>query len=208
MIKVEKIIEHFKIIPSNKANKILEQHLNHSKEKNVLYVVAGPNGSGKSTLIANIFSNSKFNVRYVNADVFARTIFGKIKNSEAKNKKAMYYTMDLINNLANTRESLIYETVFSHPSKLEIINNFKDLGYKIVSIFVTTKNPKINIARVDKRVIEGGHDVPKDKIISRWQRSNQLKYQLLEISDIYYEIDNSEMPIINRININYNKEKE
>jgi len=59
-----------------------------------------------------------------------------------------------------------WETVFSHPSRLEIMKHEKKNGYKIHLTYVTTKHPDINVHRVWSRVLQGGHDVPEDKIRS------------------------------------------
>jgi len=44
-------------------------------------------------------------------------------------------------------------------------------GYKVYLYFVSTESPYINIFRVAARKAKGGHNVPEDKIISRYYRS-------------------------------------
>ena len=201
MFNIESVIENFKIIDAKNTNEILDQNINKNGDGKTLYVVAGPNGSGKSTLIANLYLNGDLNCKYINADVYARIIFSQLKDEKERNYKAMYYTMDKIETLKERGESLIYETVFSHPSKLDIISKYKESGYQVVGIFMTTRDALINIKRVAKRVGEGGHDVDRQKIRERFIRSNLLKPKLKEICDIYYEIDNSCIPkIVDMVN--------
>jgi predicted ABC-type ATPase len=69
----------------------------------------------------------------------------------------------------------------------------KTLGYQIVLVFVATNNPRINVRRVAVRVQQGGHDVPTDKIISRYYRSLDLLPRAVEIADVSYIFDNSHM---------------
>lgn len=48
--------------------------------------------------------------------------------------------------------------------------------------------------RVKVRKASGGHDVPRDKIISRYHKALKLISELLEICDICHIYDNSETP--------------
>ncbi|WP_079408677.1 zeta toxin family protein [Paenibacillus ferrarius] len=87
--------------------------------------------------------------------------------------------------------SFSFETVFSHPSKVDFILKTKQLGYFIDLIFVATLDPSINIDRVARRVSQGGHDVPVDKILSRWVKSFENVKSILNIVDQFRFIDNS-----------------
>ncbi len=62
------------------------------------------------------------------------------------------------------------ETVFSHPSKIELLKNAQHKGFRTYLYFVSTECPEININRVATRVKQGGHDVPYEKIVERFQR--------------------------------------
>lgn len=204
MIGVENVVKSFEIIPSDKANEILLKNMDNSGEKNFLYVFAGPNGSRKSTLIANFYKLGIFkNVKYINADIYAKTIFKDVKNEKERNYQAMFYTMENIKNNIKSKNSVIYETVMSHPSKLDLIKKYKENGYKIFSIFISPNKPSINIKRVAKRVEEGGHNVAQEKITQRFFRSNALKEDLMKLSDVYYEIDNTNLPKIAKFNLKY-----
>lgn len=66
------------------------------------------------------------------------------------------------------------------------------VGYKVYLYFVSTEDPAINKYRVKKvRVAEGGHDVPEDKIVSRYYRSLELLYEAVQLSYQVYFFDNS-----------------
>lgn len=56
--------------------------------------------------------------------------------------------------------------------------------HRIEVVFVLTADPQINISRVAQRVKNGGHDVPKDKIISRYHKSLDNISAMLKIADI------------------------
>ena len=87
--------------------------------------------------------------------------------------------------------SFAYETVFSTPKRIEDLERARDSGFFIRFFFVSTKDPNINIARVERRVAVGGHDVPTDKIVARYHRSMSNLLQALRIADRGYIYDNS-----------------
>ena len=86
---------------------------------------------------------------------------------------------------------MIFETVLSVPQKVDYIKRAKEAGFFIRLFFVSTGSPAINAARIAKRVMEGGHDVPIPKIISRYYRSISNCSIAAEIVDRTYVYDNS-----------------
>ena len=106
------------------------------------------------------------------------------------------YTIALFANFLQDRfldrgESFSQETVFSHPSKVAALRRAFESGYRTYLYFVATANPKINKCRVENRRAQGGHDVPSDKIFTRYPRSiAQLKESLPYLSRAYV-FDNS-----------------
>jgi predicted ABC-type ATPase len=84
-----------------------------------------------------------------------------------------------------------FETVFSHPSNLDIMKRAAQEGYKVYLYFVTTDNPAINIYRVELRTRLGGHFVPAETVRSRYYRSLNLLHEAAEIAYQAYFFDNS-----------------
>lgn len=87
--------------------------------------------------------------------------------------------------------SFTMETVFSHSAKLDLIRSATEKGYKVYLYFVSTEDPLINIKRVEGRVAAGGHDVPRDKIINRYERTMNNLYEAVKLSYRAYIFDNS-----------------
>ena len=87
--------------------------------------------------------------------------------------------------------SFTFETVMSHPSKIEFLKKAKQQGFKTYLYYVATVDPEINIGRVKYRVHAGGHSVPEHKIRERYQRSLELLMQAIDASDRAYIFDNS-----------------
>ena len=87
--------------------------------------------------------------------------------------------------------SFTFETVMSHISKVEFLQEAKRQGFKTYLYYVSTVDPIINIARVQYRVSMGGHAVPEQKIVERYYRSINLLMQAVDASDRTYLFDNS-----------------
>jgi predicted ABC-type ATPase len=88
--------------------------------------------------------------------------------------------------------SFSFETVMSDRSKVDLLREARVLGFRTYMYYVATEDPEINVARVALRVSEGGHDVPKEKIISRYYRSLALVREALRHTDRAYFFDTSE----------------
>ena len=87
--------------------------------------------------------------------------------------------------------SFSFESVFSHVSKLQELEEAKKKHFKIYLYFITTSDPSINLQRVENRVGSGGHGVPEDKIRSRYFRTMGNLYAAFMLADRAYMFDNS-----------------
>lgn len=105
----------------------------------------------------------------LNADELAEKLGGW--NDTACVQKAQLMVREQLSEALNNRMSMIYETVFSHPSKLELIREARAKGYFIRLFFICTESPRINIDRVADRYSKGGHTVPGDKVSNRYTRA-------------------------------------
>ena len=88
-------------------------------------------------------------------------------------------------------ETFSFETVMSHSSKLETLQDADAAGFKNYLYYISTEDPSINKGRVATRVLKGGHNVPPDKIEDRYFRSNELLIQMIPYCHRCFVFDNS-----------------
>ena len=157
----------------------------------LLIVIAGPNGSGKTTITSEVLASEWLeDAVYINPDIVAQEKFGNWNSPEAVREAALYCEQWRERCLANG-ESLIFETVMSAPDKIDFIRRAKQDGYFVRIFFISTANPTINAARIARRVMKGGHDVPIPKIISRYIKSIANCAEIAPEVDRLYVYDNS-----------------
>ena len=159
--------------------------------KPVLIVIAGPNGSGKTTITSKILRHEWMeDAVYVNPDQVAQERFGDWNSKEAV-MQAVQYCEEQREDCLRYRKSLIFETVLSSDGKVDFIRRAKEAGFFIRIFFVATSHPSINASRIAQRVMEGGHDVPITKVISRYYKSILNCKRCVSLADRVYIYDNS-----------------
>ncbi len=93
--------------------------------------------------------------------------------------------------LMEKRSTFTFETVMSHPGKVELLRKARAAGYRTYLYCVATDDPQINISRVQNRVKLNGHNVPEDRIAPRYYRSLDLLMDAVQNTNQAYIFDNS-----------------
>ena len=159
--------------------------------KPTLCVVAGPNGSGKTTTTVQLLNNEwTADSLYINPDNIAQEMFGDWNSPEAVVKAAEHATQLRYECLEQNRD-FVFETVFSSAEKLEFLQKAKEAGFFIRLFYVCTSDPAINVARITQRYLNGGHEVPISKVISRYYKSLINATKAISFVDRAYVYDNS-----------------
>jgi len=130
----------------------------------IVVAIAGPNGAGKTTFYyAHI---QPAGLRFVNADILAREL-------NLAPYEAMNVADSLRRELVNQRESFVFETVFSDPvgDKISFLQEIARTGYTVLLCFIGISSPGTSEERVAMRLSQGGHDVPTDKLFTRYPRT-------------------------------------
>ena len=157
----------------------------------VMLVIAGPNGAGKTTVTARLrVDHWSEGVEYINPDEIARDRFGDW-NSPSAIVRAAEWAEARREALLQARAGIAFETVFSAPDKVDFLERARQAGYFLRLFFIGTSDPRINAARVADRVIRGGHTVPIEKIVGRYERSLANLPVAIDIAHRVYVFDNS-----------------
>lgn len=150
-----------------------------------LWVFAGPNGAGKSTLVAD---RLKGRLPVVNPDELALSI------EDGRNRELEAGKLALQARQAHlaARRSFGFETTLTGRSELILMRHARELGYKVNILFVGISSVDVSINRVAVRVERGGHGVPREALLRRFQRSFDNLQTALTIAHRTFLVDNAE----------------
>lgn len=155
--------------------------------KKQLWLLTGGNGSGKSTFYERYLK--PLGVPFVNADNIAKELYPD--SPEAHSYHASQIAEQLRYELLQSGRSFCFETVFSHPTKIDFVGRAKALGYEVILVFIHLASAQLNKARVAQRVELGGHSVPDDKVEARIPRVLQNTKTVIPLCDQVRILDNS-----------------
>jgi len=153
-------------------------------------VIAGPNGAGKTTLARELLGNAASAIRFVNADLLAAGLSPLQPESAAV--QAGKLLLSEIDRLAKARNDFAFETTLSGKGHAKRLLELKKQGYHVTIIFIQRNSPRLAVRRVESRVRQGGHGVPKADILRRFDRGLRNfseTYRL--IADAWVVYDNS-----------------
>jgi predicted ABC-type ATPase len=155
-----------------------------------LDIVVGPNGAGKSTFVELTLAPLLPGSAFVNADEIAKQRWPD--DPAAHSYEAVRIASETRLLLVRRGDSFIAETVFSHPSKLDLIHAAHAAGY-VVALHVLLIPEELAIHRVRLRVAAGGHGVPENKIRERYRRLWALVSRAAVVADTATVYDNSRL---------------
>lgn len=150
-----------------------------------LRIFAGPNGSGKNTLMP------AFGIvgSYINTGEIAR-VTGTSSNKASKESDHQKQ------GCMGVGASFTVKTVLESERTFELVESARMFGYSVTGVYMFTRNVDINIARVIARAAAGNYGVPRDEVISNYQRSLLNLPKFIEVCDNITVVDTSEKPII------------
>jgi len=183
----------------------------------VAFVLAGHNGSGKSTLWYSRLADA-LKIPLVNADRLIMSILPdpdettkhlvgwaqRLRDKDVQWQGLAQDGVRLFKELVMSRQMpFAFETVFSHwkllndgryESKVDDIRQMQSNGYFVVLLFVGLTSPDLSAMRVATRVSQGGHDIPYDKLLERFPRTQAAIGAAATVADLTIMFDNSRDP--------------
>ncbi len=155
----------------------------------VLEIIGGPNGSGKSTF-AEMHLGKKHGSLYVNSDSIARGF--TLNGNEMAQFEAGRIMLETIQKYLNENRSFGFETTMSGKIWASHIGRAKAQGYKVIIYFVFVNSIALSLKRIKNRVRLGGHNIEKQTVKRRFQRTfSNFKNIYAPLADEWYIIDNS-----------------
>jgi predicted ABC-type ATPase len=152
----------------------------------IVVAIAGSNGAGKSTFFEAFLAG--LGLRFVNADDLA---LGLDIGAYAAARAAAAVRQDLV----ARRESFVFETVLSDPvgEKVEFLAQAVERGFTVLILFIGLESARLSDERVAMRVSQGGHDVPKDKVAERYDRTLENLRRSIQRLPLVFVSDNSDL---------------
>jgi predicted ABC-type ATPase len=158
-----------------------------------LWMFAGPNGSGKSTFYreAQIIEDGA-PLWIINPDILTNEIAEREEiDWLTANGRALDRIKKWLEAAIEMYKPVGFETVLSSEKYLPFIDRSLGLGFEFRLIYVALRTPELHIARVRKRVSEGGHGVDEEKIVARRARSFELFERVFPKASFAQVWDNS-----------------
>ena len=153
----------------------------------ICHVVAGPNGSGKSTFALRYLPDYAGSIEYVNPDLVAQGLSPTdIRLSAIKAGKL---TLSRIGELIEAGEPFGFETTIAGRGHLKLLADAKARGYEIHLYYLWIPEEAMLRVRILHRVLDGGHDVPRDDVMRRYERSRANLRDYMELADKVYVFD-------------------
>jgi predicted ABC-type ATPase len=148
-------------------------------------VIAGPNGSGKTTFALEFLLHDAGVLRFVNADLIAGGL-SPLRPEIAAIAAGRLFLSE-IDRLARGRAEFAFETTLSGLTYVGRLRQWQDLGYRIEMIYLT-----VSSRRIAARVRQGGHDVPREDVLRRFERGwRNFQTIYRHLADAWAVYDNS-----------------
>ncbi|HYR34057.1 MAG TPA: AAA family ATPase [Burkholderiales bacterium] len=155
-----------------------------------LFVIAGPNGAGKSTSAPEILSGPRSVAEFVNADVIQ-------KDAGVSEIEAARMTLNRLNNLAEARKDIAFETTLASQLLLSRIRRMQARGYLFHLYFFWLPTADMAIERVAKRVASGGHHIPEEVVRRRYDRGiHNFFNHYAPVADSWVLMNNTARPSV------------
>ncbi|MCH8622660.1 zeta toxin family protein [Undibacterium sp. TS12] len=143
------------------------------------------------TALGGIFPVSTY---FFNPDQFAKDLEGNFATQDERDRAAFDAAVAMRIKAIENRETFAFETVMSHPSRINELVKLKKQGYQVLLVFITTDDPEKNVERVTDRFNSKtitGHYVAPEKVRERYGRTLALLPKAVEIADAAFIYDNS-----------------
>lgn len=144
-----------------------------------LYILAGPNGSGKSTFYKSLFSH----LHFIDPDLIQRSLLEGTPQPEIASARIALESLD---QHLNGSSDFVVETTLTGNVEQRLFNRPKQLGWQIRLYFVCLESSDDNVRRIGERYHMGGHFIPADVVVRRYERSLETLSRVWPKADVVW----------------------
>lgn len=153
-------------------------------------IIAGPNGAGKTTFAREFLTKELRVERFVNADLIAGGL--SPFNPELVAVRAGRLLLAELERLTEERADFAFESTLSGLAYAKRLRAWRAAGYKIEILFLKLSSPELALRRIQSRVKQGGHDIPRHHVLRRFERGwNNFNAVYRSLADEWSVYDNS-----------------
>ena len=153
-------------------------------------VIAGPNGAGKTTFAREFLPAGVGVIHFVNADLIAGGL-SPLSPELAAIAAGRIFLREL-DRLARARASFAFESTLSGLTHVSRLRAWKASGYRIEIVFLKLRSPQLALRRIGARVRQGGHNVPRQDVLRRFDRGwKNFEFVYRALADAWSVYDNS-----------------
>jgi predicted ABC-type ATPase len=156
-------------------------------------ILAGPNGAGKSTSAAVLLPGTLGIGEFINADDIAREL--SPLDVEAAAISAGRIMLARLRELAGQRANFAFETTLASRSFAPWLRDLKGTAYGVHLIYIWLPSDSFAAERVRRRVLAGGHNIPRDTIRRRYAAGLRNFCEAYESSVSSWRIYDGSRPI-------------
>lgn len=158
-----------------------------------LFVIAGPNGAGKTTFAERFLPKAVRGRQYLNADKIAAGLSPFAP--ETQNVRAGRLLIERTRELVAAGADFGFETTLAGRGYAVNLRRWRSRGYRVSLYFLALDSADVAVARVAKRVREGGHDVPEEDVRRRFREGRRNFLGLYApLADAWWLYDSSSPP--------------
>ncbi len=152
---------------------------------NSYVLIAGVNGTGKTSLRGVLEGQGVLLGHIIDADAIA-------KQNNYDNIKAGKMAISEINYCLENNLSFTQETTLSGHRTERTIRQARKQGYMVTMYYVGLNSKEESLIRIANRVRKGGHNIPKDDVIRRFNKRTDSLKEILPLCDkvIFYDNEN------------------
>lgn len=161
-------------------------------DRPTIWLVAGPNGVGKTTYALRHIRAVSGSVRFVNLDEIARGLSPVDPRAErAEAARVALARIDALIRGNGSAADFSLETTLAGLTYLRRFQAAKAKGWRIHLLYFAVGSPEAALARIARRVSEGGHDVPEHEARRRFARSLANLPRYIGLADLWRVFDNN-----------------